>query len=485
MSRTQLAVPTILLAVVLVIAGGIASTAATAPRTQDTSDTAAGTPTHPTVTPLAGIVAGSTAQPWVTEVRIPVVIENVTDRPLPATLEALGSLAFAMVDAAGDRHRLDNAHPQRAALPNHSVRYLEPGMAARWTIGFRVPTSSATGLILELVDGASVVASWAIDDLGGPVPVADASRMANLTVGLGAAFEWQPGVTVAAAGVGSLLCGDPEIEVVTQVVAVTFEVGNSSGAEVRWPGVLHGDEASVAQWADGTAADVSMETYVGGEESLPRVSTFAVRIPAGTATTRALVFAAPRDGRFADPSTLPSGVMLAAGSGRVWLSLTGAEASVPISPMFCDLGFFGGPVPFGYSPGAKFDVGGSEPAPPDYLRADAAARSAITEALAGAALFYDRNDQTFAGVTGRDLNAQAPRLSFVSHEVGTFAAGTVATIYFALRPGDDQFLYVATRSASGRWFCGGVTPHKSVTASDGYDLTEISTVCFPTSSVDG
>lgn len=484
MSRFKLSLTSLLMATALVVSMGIASSGATpfsAQTPEDISDESQDP--IPAITPLAGIVAPSPTTPWLSEVRVPVVITNVTAKALPADLSALGDFRFTIQDALGDRHDLDGARPRRGVLPNHSLSYLDPAMAARWTLGFQVPTAAAANLILEVRRGGVVVQSWPLADLDSPPPAVNAAAMADATVALGDDFEWSPGVTAVARGVGSLLCGDPTIEAVTQVVAVTFDITNSTAAEVRWPGYVHRDGSSVAQWADGTAADMNVETYVGGEESLPRISTFAVRIPAMTTTTRAMVFAAPRDGRFTDPNSLPVGVMLLNPPAHTWLALAGASAEVSLSPVFCDLGFFGGPIPFGYTPGAKFEVGG-ETAPVDSSATDAAARSMITEALAGAALFYDANNQSFAGVAGDDLVARAPRISFESHDAANTPPGQPGVVYFAMRANDNQFLYVVTRSTSGRWFCAGVTPHEAVMASDSDDLAEITGVCFPTGSVE-
>ena len=115
------------------------------------------------------------------------------------------------------------------------------------------------------------------------------------------------------------------------------------------------------------AAEMSMETFVGDAETLPRISTSAVRLPAFTESQRALVFAVPRDGRFTDTSSLPSAIMLRTGHGDVSLRLVEASATLPMSPGFCDLGFFGAPLPYAFGPGAKFTVGG-EPAGLDAAR---------------------------------------------------------------------------------------------------------------------
>lgn len=202
-----------------------------------------------------------------------------------------------------------------------------------------------------------------------------------------------------------------------------------------------------------------------------------------------MVFAAPRDGRFTDTRTLPVGVKLQTDLGTPWLDLTGAVADVAVSPLFCDIGFFGGPIPFGFTPGKKFDVGagpkvGGEDTPIDPATFDERARQALAEGLAAAALYYDGSGQSFSEVAADDLVARAPRLSFVAHDPDSEPPGEVDTVYFALRPDDDRYFYAVTRSRSGRWFCAGVVPHISVVALDAFDLAEITKTCFPDTTVE-
>ncbi len=484
MSIPKLTATSLLMAVVLLISVGIGSSGASpALLLQETVETtdesaAATAPAASPVTPLAGLATVSPSQPWITELRIPVILENTSPESAPADLSALGGLTFSVRDTADNIHNLDTARPQRGAQPNHSLRTLEPGMTARWTLGFQVPTTMASGLTLELHFGPDIVASWIVDDLPRSITAATAAADSGAAVTIGQEFDWAPDVAAKALEVGSLVCGDPAIETVTQIVAVAFEVDNDGAAEVRWPGYVHRDGASMAQWSDGTAADMSMETYVGDSETLPRVSTSAVRIPSTVSSTRALIFAAPRDGRFTNTATLPAGVWLRTGNGTVWLDLVRATATLPMSPAFCDLGFFGAPVPYSYSPSGKYQVGGEAPSV-DLAVLDTGAQGLMTEALAGAALYYDSHGQSFENLTGDDLVGRAPAITFVAHDVGDDLAGDPGTVYFASRPDDDDFLYVVTRSASGRWFCAGITPHRSVLSGDGMDLSKISDICYP------
>ncbi len=488
MSKLKVTMTSLLLAGAMSISVGIGSSGAAPPprliqESAAPTDEAPAAPIAAPVTPLAALTMVSPEKPWITELRLPVILQNPGPFATPADLSALGGLRFSVRDTAGNLHGLDTAHPQRGAQPNHSLRTIEPEMAARWILGFQVPTPMATGLTLELHFGPQVVESWPVDGLPRSITAAAASHGAEPVVTLGQEFDWAADVTVTPREVGSLVCGDPAIETVTQIVAVAFEVSNAGPTEVRWPGYVHRDGASMAQWADGTAADMSMETYVGDAEMFPRVSTSAVRLPATVTTQRAMVFAAPRDGRFTDTATLPAGVSLRTGNGTVWLDLSGARATLPMSPAFCDLGFLGAPIPFSFSPAAKFAVGGEGPVA-DVAASNTAAQSVITEALAGAALYYDSHGQSFAGLTGDDLVARAPRLSFVGHEVGDVLAGNPGSVYFATRADDDKFLYVVTRSLSGRWFCAGITPHRAAIAGDGMDLATVAPLCYPTTEAD-
>lgn len=492
MSRLKLTATSLFIAIALVVSMGVASggTGPVTPlqeSTPTTTDVAAADSATESplaaITPFAGLVAVSPTEPWLTEVRIPVVVENPTGQALPADLNALGGLTFAVRDSAGTLHGVDGARPLRGSSPSHSLRFVEPEMTARWTLGFRVPSGAATDLVLELRSGTELVEKWRVDSLPTQPNAVPAVNSGTRVVSLGDEIQWGPGLTATPLEIGSMVCGDPTIETVTQVVTVTFEVANSSSDEVRWPGYVHRDGSSIAQWSDGTAADMSMETHVGDDETLPRVSTSAVRVPAMTTTTRAMVFAAPRDGRFADVSALPSGILLHGSAGDSWLDLGGATPTVGLSPAFCDIGFFGGPVPFGFTPGAKFEVGGESQAV-DAAALDMAARRTITEALAGAALYYDASGQSFSAVTGEDLSAVAPRITFSGHNVGAQLDGGTGIVFFATRADDDDFLYVATQSATGRWFCAGVTPHQSAIAADAFDLEDISGICFPETTVD-
>ena len=80
--------------------------------------------------------------------------------------------------------------------------------------------------------------------------------------------------------------------------------------------------------------------------------------------------------------------------------------------------------------------------------------------------------------------AAAPRLTFVGADIAADLSEGTGTVYFETRGDDDQFIYVATQSASGRWFCAGVVPHQTALAADGTDLAEIRNICFPETTVD-
>lgn len=479
------------LALALVISMGIASGGETAPQAPLPSSETTPLPL-PEVTPLAALVVASPSRTGITEVRLPIVVTNSTDRMVPADLTAFDELQFAVVDAAGTVHTLDWRRPQRAAMPNHSVRFLEPSMAARWTLGFQVPTAAADDLRFEVRVG-TVTHSWQFGNLGGMGPTNGLADIAGTVALLDERFTWQPDVTAMATGVGSLLCGDPMIEAVTHVVGVTFDVENDTASDLIWPAAFDVEGMPVAQWADGTSADMSREAPLPGSPDLPSVSSFAVRIPPRTATSQVMYFASPRDGRFTDPTALPLGVLVNPGGSSTWISLAGAAATVPMSDDLCDLGFLGGPVPFGHTPRVQFEVTADtdplEPVPPGPEEpnpgtADDESRAAIAEALAAAATFYDDADGSFDTVSETSLTGYATNVEFVGRQVGAATPTVQGVMYFDVLSG-NQFIYLVTQSASGRWFCAGLVPHGPVVAYDGDSLHDIEPICLREKSLIG
>jgi hypothetical protein len=409
------------------------------------------------ITVLDAISAASPTAAGFTEVRAAVTVRNISSVPFLYSDVAFfsGDLypRLQVRDAAGDVHRADVVRPERGTLPGSDLHLVEPGLAARWIVGFQVPTRSAGALVLEAVRGGVPYAAW---DLAGTGAVRAWEAPQDTLVRLGEAVQWTADLTVTPLEVGTLVCGDPDVELVAEVVAVTMRVQNGANGYTEWPGVRAPLIPAVAQWGDGTSAAFSMETRSGDDEdTLWRHSAEWGYLPPGATAQRAFVFAAPRDARLGRVSDPPAGVLLMTPLGeRLWLDLSDVEASVGLSPAFCDLGFFGAPLPYAYSPSVPFEIGGA-PARPDAEAQDLAALQLLTTARAAAGLYYDVH-RDFDDASSADLEAFGPIVDFAARAADDPPAAAEGTVYWDAL--DDGSLYLITESESGRWFCVTQTP---------------------------
>lgn len=422
------------------------------------------------------------------EVRASVSLRNDSDQFL---LFSYGAFAgdplypdLRLKDSTGDLHAPDSGHPARSVAPRADLNVIEPGLAARWTMGFHVPTVSANSMAIELVFGGAILASWDLDTSGGAV---DWGAPQMTSISLGDAVAWADGVTVTPKEIGSRMCGDPTIEPVAHIFTLAFEVTNDNNVLTDWPGVNEPNVPAIAQWSDGSAADAVLETYVGAAETLGRIGGRGVHFPPGHTADRALMFAAPRDGRLADLETLPAGVLLIPPSGeRLWVDLTGVDATIGVSSSFCDLGFAVGPMPYAFTPPAKFQVRG-ETGLSDPAGQDAAAKDLIARALAVVGLYYDGAGQTFENVTSEALEAVETSIDFASHTAEVDLDETddhTGKLYFDTDEENGNFIYLVTQSESGSWFCAGIDAY--ITPLDGSGTTSLGAAetCFTNAFVE-
>ncbi len=410
------------------------------------------------------------------EVLVGVSVRNSGAVAIPFDAHAFGhdrALRLTLIDSVGDRYPVDLLHPGHNAATGAAVAWIEAGLSARATVGFSVPTDRTVAMGVELSIDGTAVAVW---DLTSPETGIFWSAPTVATVHLDDTVTWGNGVHVQPLALGNLQCGDPDIEPVAQIVAVTFEVSNDTPDMVPWPATEGPVPAAVAQWSDGGAAELSLET---GDDDLWRRSFATVYLPPFSVTERALVFSAPRDARLVDPDALPYGIWLSPPDGApVWLDLAAVASTVGVDPAFCDLGFQGAPVPYSYAPGPKYRVGGEGPFA-DTAAQDNAARALINSVLAGAGRSYDSSSETFVGLTQSRLESQVPNVKVTSHTAGTTPSGTVGTVYWDDDSSDHDFLYVITRSASGKWLCAGATAGEVPVRAEGSTAKIAGTVCYP------
>jgi len=349
-------------------------------------------------------------------------------------------------------------------------------------VGFRVPTPNASGLVLEAIDFGFVRAGWSLSPAAPEVtwmgPDLD-------TIAIGDEIQWSESLTVAAKDVGSFVCGDPTIEVVSQLIAITFTVDNSASAYSEWPGVRPPDEPATAMWADGSAASSALETFVGESDELWRHSGEWGFVPPLAELERAFVFAVPRDARLGDYDTLPSGVILSPALGEeLWLDLSGAEPTIGLDPILCDLGVFGGPIPFAFQPNGKYEVAGEGPFPND-ADADIRAKGLVASAIAAAAQYADGVIDDIEDFDFDGFAEGTPSIDLEELDPDALPDEGVETVFWAyVQNVDDESgaiideaLVALSESDSGTWVCSSTDLTSGVTSGTGGSPEAALTAC--------
>jgi hypothetical protein len=423
-------------------------------------------------------VAPSLDNPSISEVRASITLRNSGDSAIDYNADAwLSSTATSTLRVRGSNdavYPIDRAHPSSASIPGTNVSKIEPGYAARWTVGFQVPRAYDDGVALEWLVLGIPIAAW---DLTSPADLRSWDGPAGGSTDLGNAFAWSENLTATPLSMGELVCGDPAIEPIAHVMTVAFEVTNTGPQPIVFPGVNEPETPGTLLWSDGSGADFLLETFVGTSDPLAKLSATKVHIPAGETVERAFVFSTLRDGRMVDISTMPTVLVANAPSGRQLIDLSGVTPTIGVDPGFCDLGFGSGPLPFAVSPGIKFTVGGEGPFE-DATAQDAAARALLNRVLAGASIYFDVNGQTFQGMTATALAPYTPGAFLNDHIAGvTELTAAVGKVY--LDTDEADLIYVITESASGTWLCSATTAYTADRSAAGFDAATAGADCWP------
>ena len=413
-------------------------------------------------------------------VLVEVVVRNVGGEPLSlgdlADGRLPGDAVLLFEDRRGIRHPVDLLRPLTGALPGSNLTAIEPGLAARWTFGFEVPAGAVDGRVV-VAAGDEVLAAWD----GGAAEREVTIDLPERTIRLGDEIPWARldggTIRVRPEAVGSLLCGDPALEPPTVIVAVAMRVTNDAPTDYVWPGARFPDVPATAQWADGASARTFLETSVDGPDPYHRyLGGAGILLPADTETRRAFLMAAPRDGRFVDPTRLPAGVLFTPPDGvPVWLDLSGVRPTIGIDPGTCDLGGAGGPLPYAVAPAPAY------PTPPT-IDAETAARSLIRSALAAAVIRYDRTGRTLEGTTTAELEGIAPTLRWIAHDPEDPPATATGTVYYAVL--DARTFYAITEAVDGRWFCTKLPIGDPPVRGDAATATDAAALCLEKAIVD-
>jgi hypothetical protein len=411
----------------------------------------------------------------VTEVRVAVTMRNTSESDAAYRPDGFFSdpsyPRLAIRDGSGTERPLRAARSLEALLPGSTLHSVPPGLTGRWTVGFDVPSAFATDLEL-VVHGLDGSAAF---DLASSAAAASYGPPDSLPrLGIGDEFDWAPGLEATATDHGTMVCGDPDRQLVAAIVAVSFSVENTTSGRLDWPGVDFPATLAIAQWADGTSARHSSETYVGDVDD-----GFTTAGP-GQTFQRALLFAAPRDSRVGSVADDPIGVwMNTPGGSPMWLALDG-PGDLRLDPTLCDEGLFPFTIPGAFGPGPAFTVGNFPPLP-DPAAQDLEARQLLSEALVVAARYRSANDGSYVGMTASTLRAIWDGITYndgFAPDVGE--VGVVASTE-ETEAGDVVRGVLVTESGSGAFFCVSDGP-EGVTFGSGATLLEAEAVCDPASA---
>ena len=426
----------------------------------------------------AAFAAASPSRVGWTEVRVSVALGNNGPSPLrfseTAFVDGDGYPRLVLTDSADFARPLRLTRPHHTSVPGSNLITIPTGLTARWTVGFQVPTDATEELILVARDAAGTpLAAWDLTVAQAPV---DWEPPAGLEVVLaGETIPWTPVIAAIPGDYGTLVCGDPLVEHITQVFVLEMNVTNLSLADdMLWPGPRYPATAAVAQWPDGGTAAGWIETYIGNFDPLYKPWFDSVFLPPseGTVYKRGLVFAVPRDGRMGPVDDVPQGVQLNLPDGTaVWLELAEEDATLPVSPQFCDDGFIEPPVPFAYAPSVPYLVGPAGPPPPTIEELDTAARELLGEALTVTARYHSSSGGTFQGISVAALQSIWPAVTFATGS----SAADVGVVGFDVITTDE--IVLVTESASGLFLCVGAEIDLPLVFGEGETAAEAALNC--------
>ena len=182
-----------------------------------------------------------------TEVRVGVAM-TTTSTALPYLFNGLtggnGYPELTLRDSSGEHRTIPVTDPGAHLLPGSVLSLMLPGVPARWTVGFEVPTAFASTLLLDASWDGQVVATW---DLRGPLLALTLSHLYSFVVNylMGGEFlrmslqkiMFQPygrivalHVAILLGGLGAQLLGSP---VWALLILIAVKIGFDVTAHLR------------------------------------------------------------------------------------------------------------------------------------------------------------------------------------------------------------------------------------------------------------
>jgi len=415
-------------------------------------------------------VAPSPEENGYSEVKIAIVMRNNLEVPIPYRIDGfhstLGYPRLTVTDSAGNSYPYSLNRLSAVALPGSNLIDILPGLSGRWTVGFRVLTPFADDMTLEAT-GSTAIGQWALT----PGGALDGFPPPDIKPA-GDEIAWSEDLVVKPRNHGSIVCGDPDRQLVTQIFAIAMDVMNEGTTDRLFPGTRYPGDVAIAQWPNGAASRMVAETHSGDVEALQWAQDATVIAPGETQHARSMVFAVPRDGRLGLVDDDPQGILFQLPDGRqTWLDISG-EGSLMLDPAFCDNGALLGPTPYGFAPGPAFDVAFAELGI-DNVTANRAAIELVNEAaVAAAALIGPSGD--FGDITPSALAATGSPLSFATG----LAAGAPDVVGVEVFPDEDGVAF-STQSHSGLWYCLTLDPQGGLATFYAFNSEAVATLCLP------
>ncbi len=388
------------------------------------------------------------------EVGVSVAYRNVGNPGmLFSTMGLIGEYGYPSVqmrDAAGVVHPLPRVLPRFFSSPGSNLVAQDPGVPARWSLGFEIPAALDDELVFEVVADGQVVARW--DLYAPPIALQGWDAPAGVEqVTWGDAIEWGEALSVTPLSAAVDICGDPDVGEVAALTSMLVTVENQSDLPAFWPKVLFPEVPVIAIWEDGSSAEYLDETLVldpgeTEEEATDKVlrhrTEEQVIMPPRLTFERAVDFIVARDSRFSSVLEQPQAYLfLPPGGSPVWLDATEPPAADPldVAGVACTVAE---PDPFPFT-------AGNEPISPvtdTDGTADLEAQDSLRAARAAAVVLYVDSGNTFATLVPEDFS-DAGLDRAVTADVTAANASTIGYL------SEDQRLLLVTQSSEGSWFC--------------------------------
>jgi hypothetical protein len=281
-------------------------------------------------------------------------IHDIPTNVIPLWVEVVQEAPEGSDDTAGESTPTRTLNVQLGEfgynVGGYSLSMQPRGIPARWTVGFRLPSTLAADLVVQASFGGQVVAEWDLETAA--IGTQGWDRPAGFDLAeLGDSIVWNESLLLEPRAVATEVCGDPQYGHTSVNTSMLLGVSSVADRDALFPDVRYPQMTAIAVWEDGTAARYS-EGSIAYYDDDTEAEIFDrsllvygehIVVPPHTDNDVFLEFVAPRDGRFADITSGPVAIVLYPPDGSaIWVDVTGAptgsiaefECSIPTFHLF-------------------------------------------------------------------------------------------------------------------------------------------------------